>query len=446
MAKLQDLTGKKYGKLIVMYQSENHISKNGNKRVVWHCKCDCGNEVDVMALNLTRRHTTSCGCARVDGRKRISRDITGQRFGHLVGIKKVESKNGQTRWLFQCDCGNSVECYLSNVTTGKTKSCGKKCGLMPHIYDNVKQKGTRADLTGQRFGRLFVIEKVEDKNGWTQFRCKCDCGNEIITSGNNLKYGTTQSCGCLHKEAMKKVYFEDLIGQRFGKLVVIDKSISRWNKLHWVCKCDCGNETIVSTSGLKSGHTQSCGCFQDEIASNTHFVDLTGKKFGKLTVIKRIENSKTGLVRYECQCECGNKSKVVGATLLDGRTQSCGCWKYSKLEEYVLRYFREKNYMNNIDYECQKKFEDLLGIGEKMLSYDFIVYKDNKPYYLIECQGKQHYKPVEYFGGDEQFKRQQKHDKLKKEYAIKLDIPLLEIPYTVDKYEEVTKILSDVKI
>ena len=446
MAKLQDLTGKKYGKLTIMYQSKDHISKNGSKRIVWHCKCDCGNEIDVMALNLTRGHTTSCGCARADGRKRISRDITGQRFGHLIGIKKVESKNGQTRWLFQCDCGNIIECYLSNVTTGKTKSCGKKCGLMPHIYDNIQRKGIRIDLTGQRFGRLFVIEKVKDKNGWTQFRCKCDCGNEIITSGNNLKYGATQSCGCLHKDAMNKIYFEDLIGKRFGKLVVINKSISRWNKLHWVCKCDCGNETIVSTSGLKSGHTQSCGCFQDEIASNTHLVDLTGKKFGKLTVIKRIENSKTGLVRYECQCECGNKSNVIGATLLDGRTQSCGCWKYSKLEEYVLRYFREKNYMNNIDYECQKKFEDLLGVGEKMLSYDFIVYKNNEPYYLIECQGKQHYEAVEYFGGYEQFKRQQKHDKLKKEYAIKLGIPLLEISYTVDKYEEVTKILSAVRI
>lgn len=446
MARMKDLTGKKYGKLTVMYQSKNHISKNGNKRIVWHCKCDCGNEIDVMALNLTRGHTTSCGCARLDGRKRISRDITGQRFGHLVGIKKIESKNGQTRWLFHCDCGNNVECYLSNVTTGKTNSCGKKCGLKPHTYDNVKKKGLRTNLIGQRFGRLLVVEKMNDKNGWTQFRCKCDCGNEIVTSGSNLKYGATQSCGCLHKEAMNNLYFENLIGHRFGKLVVIDKSTARWNKLHWVCKCDCGNETVVSTSGLKSGHTQSCGCFQDEIASNKHFIDLTGRKFGKLTVIQRIENSKTGLVKYECQCECGNKSKVVGATLVDGRTQSCGCWKYSKLEEDVLRYFKEKNYINTIDYECQKKFEDLLGVGGQLLSYDFIVYKNNEPYYLIECQGKQHYEPVEHFGGEKQFKIQQKHDKLKKEYAIKLEIPLLEIPYTIDKYEKISKILKDIGI
>ena len=53
---------------------------------------------------------------------------------------------------------------------------------------------------------------------------------------------------------------------------------------------------------------------------------------------------------------------------------------------------------------------------------------------------------MEHFGGEEQFKIQQKHDKLKKEYAIKLEIPLLEIPYTIDKYEKISKILKDIGI
>lgn len=303
MAKIQDLKGRRFGKLTVIYQTENHISKNGNKRVVWHCKCGCGNETDVMALNLTRNHTLSCGCARIDGRRKISRNIKGERFGNLVGIKKLESKSNQTRWLFRCDCGNEIECYLSNVTTGKTKSCGKKCGLKSNLFTNRKVKGLRKDLTGQQFGRLFAIEKLEDKNGWTQFRCKCDCGNEKITSGSNLKYGITKSCGCLHREIAGISNFEDLVGQRFKKLIVMEQANSKWGKLHWLCRCDCGNENIVSTSGLKSGHTKSCGCHQDEVASDTHFIDLTGRRFGKLTAIKRVENSNTGLVRFLCECD-----------------------------------------------------------------------------------------------------------------------------------------------
>jgi len=438
-----DLTGKRFGKLVALYEVDNHISKNGNRRTTWHCKCDCGNETDVMALNLTRNHTTSCGCARSDGRKKLQRDITGERFGHLVGIRKVESKNGLTRWLFKCDCGNEVECYLPNVTTGKTTSCGKSCGLKSHYYDTVQKKGNRKNVVGQRFGRLYVVEKLEDKNGWTQFRCICDCGKEKITSGNNLIYGYTKSCGCLHEEMIKKKLSENLVGKRFGKLVVLKKSKSKFNKAHWLCKCDCGKETIASTSGLKSGHTQSCGCYQDEVASNTHFIDLSGRRFGRLLVIKRADNSNRGYTQYECKCDCGNTTIVKAAPLMDGRTQSCGCWKYSKLEEYVVKYFKEKGYVNSVDYECQKRFENLTGTGNALLSYDFIVYKKNEPYCLIECQGQQHYYPVDYFGGEEKFKNQKIHDKLKSEYAEMLGIPLIEIPYTLKKYSDIKQVLID---
>lgn len=446
MSNIIDLTGKKYGKLTVLYQAKDHISKNGNKRVVWHCKCDCGNEIDVMALNLTRNHTTSCGCARNNGRKKLQRNVTGERFGHLVGIRKVESKNGLTRWLFKCDCGNEVECYLPNVTSGKTKSCGKSCGLKSHSYDNVKKKGIRKNLVGKRFGRLIVLEQLEDKNGWTQFRCKCDCGNEKITSGNNLIYGSTQSCGCLHKEVVSTKLTENLINQRFGKLVVIAKSKSKYNKVHWLCKCDCGNETIVSTSGLKTGHTKSCGCFQDDVASETHYVDLSGRDFGKLHVIERVDNSKTGIVRYKCKCECGNETIVASGHLLSGSIQSCGCWKQSHLEGNVIKYFKSRGYINTVDYECQKKFDNLTGVGNYLLSYDFIFYKNSEPKYLIECQGQQHYYPVGFFGGEDQFKKQQKHDNLKREYAKMLGLKLIEIPYTIKKYEDIKKYLEKYEI
>lgn len=51
-------------------------------------------------------------------------DITGQRFGKLVALKKVESRKGNTYWLCQCDCGNQKEIQTSHLTLGQTKSCG----------------------------------------------------------------------------------------------------------------------------------------------------------------------------------------------------------------------------------------------------------------------------------------------------------------------------------
>ena len=62
----------------------------------------------------------------------------------------------------------------------------------------------------------------------------------------------------------------DLTGQRFGRLTVVEfvGTDKRGNAL-WKCKCDCGNETVVRYSNLKSGHTTSCGCFRKEMASKS---------------------------------------------------------------------------------------------------------------------------------------------------------------------------------
>lgn len=62
------------------------------------------------------------------------------------------------------------------------------------------------DLTGQKFGRLTAIKRVgSSKNKSALWLCKCDCGNEIIATSNNLRNGNTQSCGCLATEIRRKL-------------------------------------------------------------------------------------------------------------------------------------------------------------------------------------------------------------------------------------------------
>lgn len=62
----------------------------------------------------------------------------------------------------------------------------------------------------------------------------------------------------------------DLTGKKFGRLTVEKRSTNRYGRPAWNCKCECGKETIVSTSHLRSGHTQSCGCFHKEILKSTN--------------------------------------------------------------------------------------------------------------------------------------------------------------------------------
>ena len=83
------------------------------------------------------------------------------------------------------------------------------------------------------------------------------------------------------------------------------------------------------------------------------------------------------------------------------------------------------------------KFDGLVGVGGKSLTYDFYLPDNNL---LIECQGKQHEKPIEYFGGEEQFKIQQEHDKRKREYAEANGYKLLEIWYY--DYDNIDEILN----
>ena len=58
-----------------------------------------------------------------------------------------------------------------------------------------------------------------------------------------------------------------------------------------------------------------------------NFKDLTGKKFGRLTVIERVSNNKWGQTKWLCKCDCGNEKIILGVLLVNGHTKSCGCFR-----------------------------------------------------------------------------------------------------------------------
>ena len=115
----------------------------------------------------------------------------------------------------------------------------------------------------------------------------------------------------------------DEIGHRYGKLVIIARATKRANtqstSAAWICKCDCGKISIAEGSALRDGHRASCGCYHAH-----HYKDITGKRYGRLTAIKRIE-SKSKTACWECLCDCGKITNVDGAHLRNGSIKSCGC-------------------------------------------------------------------------------------------------------------------------
>lgn len=177
------------------------------------------------------------------------------------------------------------------------------------------------DLTNQKFGKLIALQKAPKRNDrYTRWLCQCECGQQAEIRTDYLRNGHTTSCGCV-----KNNYFQqkDLTNQQFGRLVVL-KNLPKGKKL---CKCQCGNIVEVETNNLTSGNTQSCGCLQKERSSQANFQSLIGNKYGKLTVIERANNDAFNQVCYKCQCSCGGIAIVSASNLRNGITNSCGCLK-----------------------------------------------------------------------------------------------------------------------
>lgn len=224
-----------------------------------------------------------------------------------------------------------------------------------------------------------------------------------------MRSGHTTSCGC------NKNQLEDLTGKRFDNLLVINRAddyVCPANQKHyvqWNCLCDCGKETIVLASNLKSGSMISCGCF------NPHRLqDLSGRHFGKLKVIRQIDSyvnpSGRKLIQYECECNCGKHIKALANTLRTGDVTSCGCSVNSKGERITAEWLTQRNF----EFETHKSFADCLSDDNYRLNFDFYLPTVNA---LIECNGIQHYEPIEFFGGYERYEVQKRHDAIKRNYA-----------------------------
>ena len=325
--RMKDLTGQRFDRLVAIRPTEN---RDGKGFVMWLCHCDCGNEVEVSAGRLTsKKPTRSCGCLKV-------KDLTGQRFDRLVAIRPTENRSGNSiMWLCRCDCGNEVEVSASKLQSKHTRSCGCLRKEISAESIAKLGAESAIDFTGQRFDRLVAIRPTENRSGSSvMWLCHCDCGNEVEVSAGKLQSKHTRSCGCLRKEisaeSMTKLGAEsaiDLTGQRFDRLIAIHPTQNRSsNSIMWLCRCDCGNKVEVSAGNLQSKGTRSCGCLQKEMAFVPTLGAISpGYRSGKLEAISPT-NLYSGYYRkWECRCDCGNTTLVSEYSLIRRLTKSCGC-------------------------------------------------------------------------------------------------------------------------
>ena len=111
-----DLTGQRFGNLVVLEKTDNRDSNGG---IIWKLICDCGNQTESTPGKLNAGYKLSCGCLK-------EKDLTGLRFGNFTVLEKSKKKHstrGRQWWSCVCDCGNTRDVNTNSLTSGNSTSC-----------------------------------------------------------------------------------------------------------------------------------------------------------------------------------------------------------------------------------------------------------------------------------------------------------------------------------
>ena len=123
----------------------------------------------------------------------------------------------------------------------------------------------------------------------------------------------------------------NVMGREFGRLVVTGLRGTEGRDKYWaVCKCDCGKTKEIYVYSLLHGDTRSCGCLNAELVKTRclgeqHHINLAGKRFGRLVVLRRAGVNSSRSAIWECRCDCGTLTKTTAGSLMNAGTKSCGC-------------------------------------------------------------------------------------------------------------------------
>ena len=185
---------------------------------------------------------------------------------------------------------------------------------------------------GDKVGRWTVLDDVQTvprKNGKSELKilCRCDCGTERYVLERSLLYGGSVSCGCLRKERALEANSPDLTGRQFGELTVIRK-VENTKHNSTQWLCKCSCGADYVVQGSLLLTGKRTRCPSKVHEKNYAYVDITGQRFGRLVALYPSRRyDKSGSVVWHCQCDCGNEVDVPYNSLMYANQKSCGCQK-----------------------------------------------------------------------------------------------------------------------
>ena len=286
----------------------------------------------------------------------------------------------------------------------------------------------KKDLTGLKFGHWTVIERAEDRvkpsgEHVATWLCECDCLDKTRrnVTGESLRAGTSSSCGGERIKTIKSKpkNKKNLIGNTYGRLTVVkfdEESSTEYPK--WVCECNCGNVGSYYENNLIYGKTLSCGCLRLERVRNKCMIDISGNRYGHLTVIgisdKFICYKNYKQYLWECICDCGEHVFRTKEQLIYGHFLYCGKCNFSTHISYGEKFMI--SLLKQLKVSYIREFSKADAIWCDNYRYDFYLLDYNV---IIEMHGEQHYKNSFESIGGMSLEEVQLNDKMKNKKAIR---------------------------
>ena len=220
--------------------------------------------------------------------------------------------------------------YRARLATEKRKTHRPPCTY--YLGATKKGKGGNMkliDLTGQRFGRLTVIERAKNSGTHTTWLCMCDCGNKHSALGCHLKSGRTKSCGCLHNEQLK------------DRSLIHGLSNSRLNKIYRKIKDRCYNSNYKEYSYYGGRGIMMCDKWRKDFMAFYEWAITNG--YADDLTIDRIDtngNYEPSNCRWSTKKEQANNKRNNRRLAYNGETRTIAEWSEQLGENYDSLYRR----------------------------------------------------------------------------------------------------------
>ena len=408
--------------------------------IKFRCK-NCGREWECEARYMLRKKY-SCECLERDDPRALSPELYEKRFHEKANNIVLMTPYQTCRKKVHVKCNTcKYEWDVRPLDFLASGECPKCIGKLKKTTDMFKEELGRINKD------IEIIGEYIEAN--TNIRCKCKiCNNEWNARPTNLLHGT----GCPICSLEKLKLSED---EFLARLDVINPSIEiigkyKGRKEHISCKCKICNHIwhTATPHNLLNGS----GCPECAKKSISDAKKKTPKEFADELYkvnpnIELLEDYQLSSIKIKCRCKKCKGIWYANPTDILHNESGCPHCRMSKGEEIIKNVLDKENY----NYEPQYKFDDCMD--KIALRFDFVVFINDKILCVIEYQGIQHYEPIDFAGkgeewANEMFKSNQRRDKIKRDYCVENNIPLIEIPYweiknieniLLDKIKDLTK-------